>query len=172
MKILIIAILCSLSLTSYAQFEKPLSLTAGSNFNFKTKGLGMNDAGFGINLDASLFAKHKLQLLVETGSAIFIGNKLRIVYADGTENKNPVIYSIKAGPRFFISKNIALSATFGPEWHSASAVSFTADNSFKFAATGFFGVKRRLVAEIFMVDTPKDSVNIRYFGIGLGYRFH
>jgi hypothetical protein len=94
------------------------------------------------------------------------------VNPDGRENKNPVIYSIRAGSRFFISKNIALSATLGPAWHSVSAAGFTTGNSFKFAATGLFGVKRRLVAEIFMVDISKDSENIRYFGIGLGYRFY
>jgi hypothetical protein len=53
MKSLIIVILCFLSLTTYGQFDKPFSITASGNFNFKTKGFGMNDAGFGINLGAS-----------------------------------------------------------------------------------------------------------------------
>ena len=77
---------------------------ATGNFNFKTKGLAMNDAGFGIGFDASLFAKHKLQLLLETNADVFIGDKELLVDAQGRENKSPTIYSIKAGPQFFILK--------------------------------------------------------------------
>ena len=97
------------------------------NFNFKTKGLAMNDAGFGIGFDASLFAKHKLQLLLETNANVFIGDKELLVDAQGRENKSQTIYSIKAGPQFFIFERIALSTTFGVAWHSVKAIDFTCD---------------------------------------------
>ena len=171
MKSLIISITLFLSLTSYGQLDKSLSLIATGNFDFKTKGLALNDAGFGIGLDASFFSKHKFQLLLETSADRFIGDKDFVTADEGRENKSPAIYSIKAGPQFFISKNIALSATFGPAWHSIQAVGFTRDYGFKFGATGFLGDKRRLVTKIFMVYIPKENLNIRYFGLALGYRF-
>ena len=170
MKSLLIIVTFFLSLASYSQFDKSFSLTATCNFNFKTKGLALNDAGFGIGLDGSLFSKHKLQLLLETSTDRFIGDKEFIVADEGRENKSPAIYSIKVGPQFFIFKSIAFSTTFGPAWHSIQAVGFTRDYGFKFGATGFFGEKKRLVTKIFMVDIPKDNLNVRYFGLALGYR--
>lgn len=172
MKPLISIILCLLSLASVGQFDKPVSIGASRNFNFKTKGLALNDAGFGISLDASLFSNHKLQLLLETGTDRFIGDKSFIIDAKGRENKSAAIYSIKAGPQFFISKNIAISTTFGPAWHSVQAVSFTHDYGFKLGATGFWGNKRRLITKMFMVNIPKEDVSIQYFGFGLGHRFY
>ena len=171
MKSLIVLITFFFSLTSYGQFAKSFSLMATGNFDFKTKGLALNDAGFGIGLDASFFSKHKIQLLLETSGDRFIGDKDFITADEGRENKSPAIYSIKVGPQFFISKNIALSATFGPAWHSIQAIGFTRDYGFKFGATGFLGDKKRLVTKIFIVYIPKDNLNIRYFGIALGYRF-
>jgi hypothetical protein len=171
MKLLIAIVICFFTKTSYGQFDKSFSLMATGNFDFKTKGLALNDAGFGIGLDGSLFSKHKLQLLLETSTDRFIGDKQFILADEGRENKSPAIYSIKVGPQFFISKNIALSTTFGPAWHSIQAIGFTRDYGFKFGATGFLGDKRRLVTKIFMVYIPKDNLNIRYFGLALGYRF-
>jgi hypothetical protein len=170
MKHLIFIIISFFSSATYGQFEKSLSLITTGNFDFKTKGLNRNDAGFGISLDASLFSKHKLQLLLETSVERFMGDKLGFADPQGRENKSALIYIIKAGPQFFILKNIAISTTIGPAWHSIRAVGFTRDFCFKFGVTGFFGDKRRLVTKIFIVDIPNDNLNIQYFGIGLGYR--
>jgi hypothetical protein len=145
---------------------------ATGNFDFKTKGLALNDAGFGIDLSASIFSKYKLQLLLETSTDRFIGDKQFIVADEGRENKSPAIYSIKAGAQYFISRKIAFSTTFGPAWYSIQAIGFTRDYGFQFGVTGFFGDKRRLVTKIFMVDIPKDNLNIRYFGLALGYRIY
>lgn len=171
MKPLIILVFCFLSTQSYCQFDKSFSLITSANFNFNTKGLATNEAGVGISADAILFAKHKLQLLIETSADRFIGDKLLIVDDQGRENKNAAIYIIHAGPQFFLSKAIALSATIGPAWHSIEAVGFTRDYGLKFAAAGFLGHKRRLVARIFMVNIPNDNLNIQYLGLQLGFRF-
>ena len=171
MKTLIILVCSFLSTKSYCQFDKSFSLITSANLNLKTKGLATNDAGVGISLDALLFAKHKLQLLVETGTDKFIGDKLFIVDDQGRQNKTATIYTIKAGPQFFLTKNIALSTTIGPAWHSIRAIGFSRDYGFKFAITGFHGVKRRIVTKIFLVEILKDNLNIRYFGLQLGYRF-
>lgn len=171
MRPLIILIFCFLSIKSYCQFDKPFNLIASANFDFKLKGLATNDAGMGLNLDAILFAKHRLQLLIETSADRFIGDKFLIIDAQGRENKNAAIYTIEAGPQFFLSKRIALSATIGPAWHSIEAFSFTRDCGFKFAATGFLGHKRRLVTRIFMVDILKENLNVQYFALQLGFRF-
>ena len=171
MKPLIFIIISFLSFTTYGQFDKSLSVITTGNFDFKTKGLNSNDAGFGIGLDASLFSQHKLQLLLETSVDRFMGDKVGFVDPQGRENKSALIYILKAGPQFFILKNIAISSTIGPAWHSIRAIGFTRDFCFKFGVVGFFGDKRRLVTKIFIVNIPNDNLNIQYFGIGLGYRF-
>jgi hypothetical protein len=170
MKSLIIIIFCFLSTKSYCQFDKPFSLITSVNLDFKLKGLATNEAGLGINIDAILFAKHKLQLLVETSGDQFIGDKTYIVDAQGRENKTATIYTINAGPQFFVSKTFALSTTTGPAWHSIEDIGFTRDYGFKFAVTGFLGHKRKLVSRIFMVNILKNNLNIQYFGLQLGFR--
>ena len=171
MKALIILVFSFLSAKSYCQFGKSFSLITSANLNFKTRGLATNDAGVGISLDALLFANRKLQLLFETSTDKFFGDKLFIVDGQGRQNKTATIYTIKAGPQFFLTKNIALSTTIGPAWHSIRAIGFSRDYGFKFAITGFHGVKRKIVTKIFLVEILKDNLNIRYFGLQLGYRF-
>ena len=171
MKTLIILVFSFLSTKSYCQFGKSFSLITSANLNFKTRGLATNNAGVGISLDALLFAKRKLQLLFETSTDNFFGDKLFIVDDQGRQNKTATIHTIKAGPQFFLTKNIALSSTIGPAWHSIRAIGFSRDYGFKFAITGFHGVKRRIVTKLFIVEILKDNLNIRYFGLQLGYRF-
>ena len=171
MKTLIILIFCFVSAKSYSQFDKPFSLITSVNLDFKLKGLATNETGVGINIDAILFAKHKLQLLLQTSADQFIGDKSLIIDAQGRENKSATIYTIHAGPQYFVSKRIALSTTIGPAWHSIQAIGFSHDLGFKFAATGFLGPKRKLVTRIFMVNIIKENLNVRYFGLQLGFRF-
>ncbi len=171
MKLTIITIFCLLSLPSFAQKDRFVNLAASGNFNFTTHGFGTNDAGAGLGLTASFFPQHKLQLLAETGAEMFFGSKELIINPKGRENKDPVIYSIKAGPQLFISKNIALSVTYGPYLHSIETAGFTNDFGFRFGITGFSGKKKRFVTKLFMTEIPKDY-DIRYFGFGVGYRFY
>lgn len=171
MKTLIILFFCSISTKSYCQFDKTFSLITSVNLDFKLKGLATNEAGLGINIDAILLAKNKLQLLLETSADKFIGDKTLIIDAQGSETKNAAIYTINAGPQYFVSKRIAFATTFGPAWHAIEASGFTQDYGFKFAATAFLGPKRKLVTRIFMVDILKDDLNIQYFGLQFGFRF-
>lgn len=171
MKLTIITIFYLLSLPSFAQNDRPVNLAVTGNFNFTTHGFGTNDAGLGLGLNASFFPGHKLQLLAEANAESFFGSKEFIINPQGRENKAPVIYSIKAGPKFFISKNIALSVTYGPYLHSIEAAGFTNNFGFKFGITGFSGKKKRFVTKLFMTEIPKDY-DIQYFGFGVGYRFY
>jgi hypothetical protein len=172
MKTTITVILIYLSLPTFGQFNKFLTLNANGSFDFKTKGLGTNDAGVGLTLDGTIFANHKLQLLLEASTDGFIGDKLLIVDAQGRSPKSAVIYSMRVGPQFFILKNIAISTTYGPFWHRIRAYEFTNDYGFKFGITTFFGKNRRFTSRVFIVTIPKDIVDIQYFGLGIGYRFY
>ena len=60
----------------------------------------------GISLDALLFAKHKLQLLLETSTDKFFGDKLFTVDDQGRQNKTVTIYTIKAGRNFSSPKTL------------------------------------------------------------------
>ncbi len=48
---------------------------------------------------------------------------------------------------------------------------FTTDYGFKSAITGFLTEKKRFVTKLFLVAIPKKDLNIKYFGLSLGYRF-
>jgi hypothetical protein len=171
MKLSIFSIVFFLSLSSFAQFDKPFILSATSNFNFKTNGLATNDAGLGLSFDAFFFSKNKLQLLIETSADWFIGDKFLITDANGRNAKGAVIYSIKAGPQFFIIERLALSVTYGPAWHRIRDFEFTTNYGFKYAVTGFLTEKKRFATKLFLVAIPKKDLNIKYFGLSLGYRF-
>ncbi len=171
MKLSIFSIVFFLSLSSFAQFDKPFILSATSNFTFRTSGLATNDAGLGLNFDGSFLSENKLQLLIETSADWFIGDKLLITDANGRNTKGAVIYSIKAGPQFFILDKLALSITYGPAWHRIRDFEFTTDYGFKSAITGFLTKKKRFVTKLFLVAIPKKDLNIKYFGLSLGYRF-
>ena len=171
MKIIFITIFYLLSVASFAQNSRPVNLLATGNFNSKLRGFGTNNAGVGLSLNASFFARHKLQLLAEANAETFFGNKLLIINQEGKESKAPAIYSFTAGPQFFISKNIALSVTYGPYRYSIEDIGFTNDFGFRFGITGFAGRKKRFVTKLFMTEIPK-SYDIQYFGIGVGYRFY
>lgn len=159
------------SFSGFGQTEKLISLRATGNFNFKTKGLATNDAGIGLGIDASILLKNRLQIVVETSADRFIGDKLLILDSTGRENKSAAIYSIKVGPQFFVSKTLALSATYGPAWYTIREFSYSYDYGFKFSLIGFFGDYKRFVAKGFMVHLPVNNRNIQYFGLGAGYRF-
>ncbi len=160
-----------LSCKAYCQFEKPFNLVASVNADFGLKGLANNEVGMGAGVEAFLFAKNKLQLLVEGGAERFIGDKLYVEDGRGRENKTAAIYSLKAGPQFFVSDRIALSATMGPAWHSIREVGFTTDIGFKYALAAYLGYQRRIVTKIFMANIRDNNLQIRYFGLQFGYRF-
>lgn len=171
MKLFVVLICCLFSGYSYTQFNKQVSLVASTNFNFRTRGLGLNDAGLGLNVNAIVFAKHKLQLLLETSVDAFIGSKAFSYLDEGRLNKTPLFYTLKAGPQFFLFKHLALSATAGPASYSFESVGFMTACAFKFAVTGFLGQEKRLATSVILVKIPNKNIDIQYLGFQIGYRF-
>lgn len=160
-----------MAVSCFAQFDKPISIRATGNFNVALRGLGVDDAGVGLGLDASFFSKHRLQALVETSLDHFFGDKS--LYIDTLTGKDAKtnIYNIKAGPQFFITKNFALSATYGPSWYKVRDFDYATDYGFKYSITGFLGKKRHFVAKVFIVDIPAQFQRIQYLGFAAGIKF-
>src|SRR5437879_13671934 len=59
-----VVILC-MFFTITAQAQKQFGLAVSTNFDFAATGFGTNDAGIGLSLSPSFFAKSKLQLRTE-----------------------------------------------------------------------------------------------------------
>ena len=158
--------------TCFGQFEKSTTFRATVNFNIVLDGLATNDAGIGVGLDASFFSQKRLQALLETSADRFIGDKLMV--ADpitGEETKSAAIYSVKAGPQFFITNNLALAVTYGPSWHVIRDFKYKLDYGLKYSVIGFFGAQKNFITKLFLVNIPVGAQKIQYIGIAAGYRF-
>lgn len=159
-------------LSGFGQFNKSITLRATTNFNFTLNGLATNVAGVGLGIDASFFAKHRLQALIETSADWFFGDKLLVFDStSGKVAKSAAVHSVKIGPQFFITKNLAVSATYGPAWYIVRDFNYSIDYGFKYSVTGFLGDKRRFMAKVFIVDIPIKQQNILYLGLAAGVRF-
>ncbi len=158
------------AVSCFAQFDKSVSLGATGNFNIALGGLGVDDAGVGFGLDASFFSKHRLQAIGEINFDHFFGDKS--LYIDPISGKDAKTnnYSIKAGPQFFIFKNLAIAATYGPSWYKVRDFDYTRDYGFKYSITGLLGERRRLIAKVFIVNIPAKDLKIQYLGFAAGYR--
>lgn len=170
-KSIIVILFSTCTLSCFAQFDKSITYRATANFNAVLNGLATNDAGIGVGLDASLFSKYRLQALIETSAERFIGDKLLITDSTGKPAKSAAVYSVKAGPQFFLSKNLALSVTYGPVWYVLREFKYSMDYGLKYSITGFLGVQRRFVTKVFMVNIPTSEQKIQYLGLAGGYRF-
>jgi hypothetical protein len=156
----------------FGQFQKPVTFRATANFNIALGGLATNDAGIGLGLDAAFFSKNRLQALFETSADRFVGDKLLILDPiTNKEAKSAAVYSVKVGPQFFISDNLALAATYGPAWYVLRDFDYTSDYGFKYSITGFLGKQKRFVTKVFMVNIRAGERNIQYLGIAAGFRF-
>jgi hypothetical protein len=158
-------------ITCFGQLENATTFRATANFNITLNGLASNEAGAGLGLDASFFSKHRLQALLETSADFFIGDKLLVVDANGKAAKSASVYSIKAGPQFFVTKNLAIAATYGLSWHVVREFNYTVDGGFKYSITGFLGQQRRFVTKLFLVNIPASEQTIQYLGLAAGLRF-
>lgn len=156
---------------SHCQFNKCISANATAHFNIATSGLSPDDAGVGVNLQTSFFAKHKVQLTTEAVSELFFGNK--VFYEDPQTGKNAKasMHSIRIGPQVFLTKNIAVAATYGLTWHKIREFDYSADDGYKLSINSFVGKSRRMVAKASFVTIPAESRRIQYLSFGLGYRF-
>lgn len=158
-------------LSGFGQTHKSILLWPAAHFNFGTKGLGADDAGFGAELNASLFSQHQLHSLVEGSSDHFFGDKVYYTDASGKELNRSALYSLKVGAQYSVSKQVALSATFGPAWHCFHETAFTTDYGFRFGATAFLGKQQRLVLKAAATTLSTAEVPVHYFSFGMGYRF-
>jgi hypothetical protein len=159
------------TIISSAQFDKAVSFRSTAIFDFKVKGMFINDAAFGLGFDAAFFAKHKLMSIIETSAEKFVGDKLLAIDSvTGEHLTKAAILGVKAGAQFFLIKQLAVSATCGPTWHIARASDYSLDIGIKYCLTGFLGQKRKLVTKFFLVNIPADR-RISYLGVALGWRF-
>jgi hypothetical protein len=170
MKKMLLLLLVFPALFADAQNSRPVSITAGGTLNFRTRGLGQNDAGFGLFAGTALFARNKLQLLVEASATTFSGDKLLYFDARGNAAKSPLIHRIHAGPQYHVTQKLAVAATYGAVWHRIRATDFTLDDGLKLNVTAFPGEKSRLAVQLFAAAIPATEASINYLGLGLGYR--
>src|SRR5688500_9448095 len=160
------------SLSSAAQFDRAVRIAPIINFNVVLNGLGQNDAGMGLGLNASFFAKHKLQLLIESGTDRFIGDKvLRIDPVSGEHARNAIVYNLKAGPQLFISKTLSISITYDPSWYLVRDFGFTTGYGFKYGVSCYVSEGKKLRCGLSMIDVPGEYENIQYAALGIGYVF-
>lgn len=170
MKHLLISLALLVSLSCWAQREKPVSVRMTGQFDFGVRGMGTNDAGMGVEVALSLFAKKRVQLLTEAHSLFYMGDKSLAIDRDGKELPNGSLHSLQAGPQVFLSKTIAFFATYGLAWHRYQEWTYTLDDGYRLGLTGYFGDQNNFIAQVSWMQVPREEGNIRQFGIGVGYR--
>lgn len=171
MRHLILILFLITAVSSFAQFDRSVSLRTTANFNVALEGLGVDDASVGFGLDASFLSKHRLQAIVETSLDHFFGDKSLYIDTITGKDAKTNVYGVKAGPQFFITKNFALSATYGPAWNKVRDFDYTRNYGFKYSITGFLGERRCFIAKVFMVNIPAQDRKIQYLGFAAGFRF-
>lgn len=155
--------------TFCAAAQKKLSLAAVGNVNVATKGLGLNDAGFGLAVAANALPKHALQPKVEAGIDRFIGDKLLALDANGNAlNRNPAVWSTKAGVELFPASSYSLSAAYGLAHYSWKGETVN-HGIFKAALAVYFGQGRKGLFALSYSALPNRG--IRFFGLHAGFRF-
>jgi hypothetical protein len=165
---LIVAVVIS-TFTCIGQLNKNISLTASGNFNFGLHEFQtIDDAGFGISLDMLFFAKKRIGIIAETGGDWFVGDK-RFYLGDGRFNKLPVIYILRTGPHFFVTKNIFIAATYGVARYCIRELDFSNAGSYKLSITGLLGLKKKFLARFYYAGVVRSPKALSYFGFSLGY---
>lgn len=153
-----------------AQKVRPFSLEIGGQFNFKTKGLGMNDAGLGIEVRTLFPAAKKLKLVTETGVNAFTGNKLMIYPGIGRQNKTAMDWKLQAGPQVNFSKKIAASFTYGLNHYSVAMPGYANAGGFTARILSYAGKHNRLITSLFLSRFPGESTPIQFMGFNLACR--
>ena len=160
------------SLQGFSQFEKSTSIHLTANFNFALTGVATNTGGAGAGCSASFFGKHRLQALVEANANYFFGDKFLIIETStGRKPKTAGAHSIKAGPQYFLTKNMALSITYGAAWYTIREFEYTMSDAFKYSVTGFFGPKKRFVTQLSFTSVSSPGNPIRFIALAAGHRF-
>jgi hypothetical protein len=170
MKHLLMIAALFVSLGCWGQREKPISVRMTGQYDFGVRGMGMNDGGMGVDAALSLFAKKRMQLLTEAHSHLYIGDKSFVIDSDGKELPNGSLHSLQMGPQVFLSKTLALSAIYGLAWHRHHQWSYSLDDGYRLALTGYFGDQNNFITQLSWMQVLGEEGNIRHFGIGVGYR--
>lgn len=165
---LLLALLITLS--GYAQRDKPLSLRFTGQFDFAVKGMSQNDAGMGVQTAVSFFTQKRVQLLAEAGSHWYMGDKQYVTDVSGHELPNGSLHTLQAGPQVFFSPSLALFATYGVAWHRQHQRSYTLDDGYRIGLTGYFGEGNNFVTQLSWMQVSRAEAPIQHFGIGVGYR--
>lgn len=170
MRILTLIVATLLSTGCWGQREKPLSVRFTGQFDFAVRGMAMNDAGMGAGVALSLLAQQRVQLLAEGSSHWYMGDKQYVMDREGRELPNGSLHTVQAGPQVFLTKSLALSATYGVAWFRLHDWTYQADDTYRVALTGYFGDHNNFITQLFWMQVPQPEINIRHFGIGVGYR--
>ena len=153
-----------------AQKVRPVSLEIGGQFNFRTEGLGMNDAGLGFEARALFPAAKRLKLVAETGVNAFIGNKLLIYPGEGRQNETAMDWKFQAGPQVNFSRKIAASFTYGLNHYSYAMPGYDNAGGYTARILGYSGKRNRLVTSLFLSRIHSQTAPIRFMGFNLAYR--
>jgi len=172
MKHLLTRLFCLIATApAFSQYDKPVTFSATARFNAVVNGLASNDAGYGVGVDLAFFSQHRVQLLVESSWDRFIGDKLRITDpATEKEAKRTTVYALSIGPQVFLSRRVAVAATYGPAWHVLRDFHYSLDDGFKVSLMGIAGDRDRLVAKLFGIAVPTRERSIQYVGLAVGLR--
>ena len=157
-----------ITLNSFAQREKPVSLRFTGQFDFAVRGMGLNNAGMGVQTAVSFFARQPVQFLAEAGNHWYIGDKTLIMDADGKALPNGSLHTFQAGPQVFLTPTLALCATYGVALHRHHERDYDLDEAYRVGLTGYFGDANNFITQLSWMQVPE--ANIRHFGIGVGYR--
>ena len=159
------------SILIHAQGQKNFSLSASGNFDFLVRGLGLNNGGFGIFVQPNFFAKHKLQLRVEGSIDQFLGSKLLMEdsLANPVGGSTPAVLSFKAGPEYFVTKNISFAALYGYGQYYSFGKEYRSGN-LKFALSTRPLKHSRLLVGFSFTQMTGVSYDVHFCGINLGYK--
>lgn len=172
MKTCLTLILLITFINASAQQKHFVSLRSLAHFDFAMKMPSMDDAGFGLQMDASLFAKNRLNFLSTFHIEHLLGDKDYFIPNEGRINNQGKIIGVQAGPEYFIMPGVALSAVYGVFWHSIHEVKFAADDGYKLGLTYLVGKQKKFVMQLALTEIPRQVENISYWQFGLGYRFY
>lgn len=171
MRRLLTFVFCISLVSGFCQSHTGVSLQASAHLHFGANGLGANDAGAGLAFGAAFFIKHTLHALAETTADYFFGDKTYYTDVTGKELKGPVLYSLKFGPQYAVSKNLALSATFGPTLHRIYQAAFTTGYGFRFGAMERIGKQHNILVKAAATTVSRVEAPVHYFSFGVGYCF-
>jgi hypothetical protein len=171
MRLILLATILCVKTSTFAQFDKVIGLRVGGHFDFLVKAPSQDDAGFGLNVDIPVMNRNKFHALITAHIERLLGDKSGFVNPQGRLNKASAIHGVQAGPEYFVNPSIGLSAQYGIFWHSINEVSFNTNDGYRVGITFLPGKFKAFVMQISRTSISRPVVPVRYYTLGLGYRF-